>query len=219
MAIGSGGLKNLEDGAGVFGPDGGLRAELFPALRGELVVLGFAIVLGKPPFGLEQSAFLHAVERGVERALLDLESLVGGLADPRRDGVAVARTPGEGLEDEEVERALEEVEIDGRPRVSPEMLMGMRQKSPAPNCNAGSPECFRASLIRVSDTAVSESVARRALGPDYGTRSSGDGHRSMRASATPFVQPNPSCVGYSPPPARFIRSTTSYFSVIRRVSS
>ena len=34
------------------------------------------------------------------------------------------------------------------------------------------------------------------------------------ARATPLVQPNPSCAGYSPPPARFVRSMTSYFSVI-----
>src|SRR2546425_7727879 len=38
------------------------------------------------------------------------------------------------------------------------------------------------------------------------------------ASATPFVHPNPSCVGYSPPPARRCTSTTSYFSVILPVA-
>ena len=92
----------------------GLGAELFPALGGELVVLGFAVVLGESPLGLEPAALLHAVEGGVERALFDLESLVGGLADPGGDGVAVSRPPREGLEDQEVERALEEIEIDGR---------------------------------------------------------------------------------------------------------
>ena len=35
-----------------------------------------------------------------------------------------------------------------------------------------------------------------------------------KASATPFVHPKPSCVGYSPPPAGRLRSSTSYFSVI-----
>ena len=38
------------------------------------------------------------------------------------------------------------------------------------------------------------------------------------ACATPFVHPNPSCVGYSPPPARLFRSATSYFSVILPVT-
>ncbi len=38
------------------------------------------------------------------------------------------------------------------------------------------------------------------------------------ASATPLVHPNPSCVGYSPPPAWRRRSTTSYFSVILPVA-
>src|SRR5207244_10951237 len=39
------------------------------------------------------------------------------------------------------------------------------------------------------------------------------------ASATPLVHPNPSCVGYSPPPARRRTSTTSYFSVIFLVAA
>src|ERR1700730_1472323 len=30
---------------------------------------------------------------------------------------------------------------------------------------------------------------------------------------TPFVHPNPSCPGYSPPPAGLVRSFTSYFSI------
>src|SRR5207302_10252634 len=38
------------------------------------------------------------------------------------------------------------------------------------------------------------------------------------ANATPLVHPNPSCVGYSPPPARRRKSTTSYFSVILPVA-
>src|SRR5207247_10031676 len=42
---------------------------------------------------------------------------------------------------------------------------------------------------------------------------------AMSASATPWDHPNPSCVGYSPPPARASRSTTSYFSTILPVAS
>jgi len=34
------------------------------------------------------------------------------------------------------------------------------------------------------------------------------------ARATPLVQPKPSWAGYSPPPARLLMSSTSYFSVI-----
>ena len=89
-----------------------MRAELFPSGGRELVVLGFAVVLREAPLGLEPAALFHAVEGGVERALFDLQSLVGGLANPRGGGVAVARSPLQRFEDEEVEGALEEVEID-----------------------------------------------------------------------------------------------------------
>ena len=37
---------------------------------------------------------------------------------------------------------------------------------------------------------------------------------ALRRSATPLLQPKPSCVGYSTPPAGRVMSTTSYFSVI-----
>src|SRR5262245_51265444 len=78
-AIGSGGAEHLEDGAGVFGPTLCLQAELSPSRRGELVVLGLAIVLGESPLGVEPAALLHAMERRVERALFDVELVVGRL--------------------------------------------------------------------------------------------------------------------------------------------
>src|SRR5581483_4017827 len=91
------GLEDFENGARVFRPERGLGAQLLPPLGGELVVLGAAVVLGQPPLRLEPAALLHAVERGVERALLDLEPVVGGFPDPGGHGVPVARSPGEGL--------------------------------------------------------------------------------------------------------------------------
>src|SRR4051794_7685057 len=67
------------------------------------------------------------MEGGVEGAFLDPEVVVGGVADPSCDGVAVHRTPGEGLEDQEVERSLEEIEVverGGHRRGPPEVLRG-----------------------------------------------------------------------------------------------
>src|SRR3954468_18070667 len=96
-------LEHLEDGACITSEDVRLAAELFASGGRELVVLGFAVVLGHAPLALEPAAFFHAVERGIEGALLDLEVVVGGVADPPGDGIAVRRAPGEGLEDEEVE--------------------------------------------------------------------------------------------------------------------
>src|SRR5436190_2820676 len=103
---------------------GGERAgdrarELFPALslgaqlraseRREGVVLGLASGLGRAPLLGEPAFALEAMKRGVESALLDDEDVGGGLADPAADRVAVAWSPGDSFEDEEVERAGVEV--------------------------------------------------------------------------------------------------------------
>src|SRR5439155_985186 len=67
-------------------------------------------IVRQAPLALHPAALLEAVEGGVERALADLEDLAGELLDPAGGGVAVGGAPGEGLEDEQVERPLEEVE-------------------------------------------------------------------------------------------------------------
>jgi hypothetical protein len=54
------------------------------------------------------------MERGVEGAVLDVEVVLGGGPDPAGDGVAVPGAPGEGLEDQDVEGALEEIELWSR---------------------------------------------------------------------------------------------------------
>jgi hypothetical protein len=50
------------------------------------------------------------MEGRIERPCLDLEHVVGVRADHLREPVAVPRPPAEGLEDDEVECALEELE-------------------------------------------------------------------------------------------------------------
>jgi hypothetical protein len=54
---------------------------------------------------------LHAVQGGIERAIIDLEDVVGREANPLRDGEAVHRPPRQRLEDHDVERTLEQPEI------------------------------------------------------------------------------------------------------------
>jgi hypothetical protein len=63
------------------------------------------------------------VQGGVERTFAHLQDVVGELLDPAGDGVSVGGSPGQGLEDEQVERALEEVERRAR-HESHRMSMG-----------------------------------------------------------------------------------------------
>src|SRR5262249_30051660 len=69
-------------------------------------------LVGAPP-GRDPAALLDAVQRRVERALLDAEQLARVLPDALDDAVAVERPGRERLEDEEVEGALEEVGLAG----------------------------------------------------------------------------------------------------------
>ena len=56
---------------------------------------------------------LHAVERGIERAVFDLEAAVGGRLDPLRDPEAVLWTPRNRAEDQEFKGAGLEVKHRG----------------------------------------------------------------------------------------------------------
>ena len=78
----------------------------------EAVVLGLAVVVGHSPVCLDEAAALEAVERGVERALADQEGGIGGLFDPFDDGLSVSRAPAQGFEDEEVEGASHEADVE-----------------------------------------------------------------------------------------------------------
>lgn len=111
------GFEDFEDGLGVLSPLGGFGAELIAAGLGELVVLGSPVVFGEPPLGLDEAFAFESVECLVERGVFDGEDVVGALADPSGDGVAVHGVPGEGLEDQDVEGALEQVHRRMRVRV------------------------------------------------------------------------------------------------------
>ena len=61
-------------------------------------------------WGADPAASLEAVERRVQRSFLDLQDVVGDLLEPARNGVAVHGAPAQRLENENVERALEQVD-------------------------------------------------------------------------------------------------------------
>jgi len=106
-------------------PGRGLGAELRATLGRQLVELGFAVVLAAAPLALDPAALLEAVQGGVERAFTYGENVICELLDPSGDGVSVRGSPRERLEDEEVERALQEVEIGRARHASHRMSMGL----------------------------------------------------------------------------------------------
>ena len=74
------------------------------------VVLRPLVGLAHVPLGLQPSALLEAVQRGIERAGFDLEQVVGLRADGLADAVAVLGPPLQGPKNEHVEGALEELQ-------------------------------------------------------------------------------------------------------------
>ncbi len=79
-------------------------------MRSEFVEFGTPVVFGGALFGRDPFPFDQAMQGGVERALLDLEDVVGIDFDGFGDGVAVRGAAQQSTKDEEVESALQELD-------------------------------------------------------------------------------------------------------------
>src|SRR5262249_40897158 len=88
-------------------PLGGLGHELFAASARERVEARAAGVLRSAPFGGDPLACFEALQRGVERAMLDEQLVTGGLLNGSRDTLAMLWPEDQSSEDEKVKRALE----------------------------------------------------------------------------------------------------------------
>src|SRR5688572_5671925 len=119
-----GGCHHLPDDGHITRPALGLGAELASPAGGEPIELRLAVVLRESPLGLDEATCFHAVERRVQRRVLDAELTIGGLSQPAEDVVPMHGAPGEGLEDEHVEGALEDVDFSRRHRFSTKRLSG-----------------------------------------------------------------------------------------------
>src|SRR6267154_6069475 len=69
------GLQDLGYGAGQFAPGVFFGRELLAAAARELVVFGAAIVFRGAPAGFDPAAAFQAMQRRVQRALLDLQDV------------------------------------------------------------------------------------------------------------------------------------------------
>src|ERR1700723_2866691 len=101
--------QDATDGVDHGAPAVGLEVELFAAGRGQLVEARLAVILADAPVGGDPAAIFEAVQGRVERTLLDLENVVGGVLDDVRDGMAVGRAHDQGLQYEHVERAEQQL--------------------------------------------------------------------------------------------------------------
>src|SRR5712692_5356808 len=91
-------------------PTGMLRREMPPARGGQAVKFCAPVICGSSPFAFDPSFLQEPLERGIERAVLDLENVLRGLLDELGDAVAVHRPPAKRAQDEQVQGSLQEVE-------------------------------------------------------------------------------------------------------------
>src|SRR5688572_8323043 len=84
--------------------------ELLLAGRGDAVELDALLRLAQRPLALHPALFFKAMERGVERSGFDLQRFGGLRGDGLPDGVAMLRSPLQRLEDEHVQRALQQLQ-------------------------------------------------------------------------------------------------------------
>src|SRR5580704_5965283 len=102
----SGGLDNPRDCAHDALKLRDLDAQLFLPGGGEGVVAGAAVTGRHSPLGSDPTFQQHALQRGVERAFLHLENIIGGVLNILGNFVTVKfPADGECLEDEQVECA------------------------------------------------------------------------------------------------------------------
>src|SRR5258706_12859236 len=95
-------------GAGVAAPGRRLLLEPAPSGGRERVVARAPVVLGRTPPRLHEPLAVETMEGLVEGRVLDAEVARGHVADHAGDAVTMARARGQGAEDEEVERSLDE---------------------------------------------------------------------------------------------------------------
>src|SRR5438309_429119 len=87
------------------------RMSCFSTMRFSL--RGALPLVGEPPLAVHQPALLEAVQGDIEGTVGDVERAGRRVADDAGDAMPVARAPRDRLENEDVERALEQVDRGG----------------------------------------------------------------------------------------------------------
>src|SRR5271163_2866555 len=82
----------------------------FPC-RCERVVFRFALIFRLAPFARDPALVFEAIERGIERALLDFQAVLRDLLNAKKNTVAVEGAERDGFKYEHIEGALQKVEL------------------------------------------------------------------------------------------------------------
>jgi len=108
LLLGGGWSHHERDGACQRLPAGFLRRQVFAPVRCEAVVLEFTVpLLVQLPLPDHQPFALEPMQRRIQRAVLDLQHLVGGLGEVLGNVVSVRGAELQRAQDEHVERALQ----------------------------------------------------------------------------------------------------------------
>src|SRR5690348_7815892 len=102
------GTEHERDGFRQPPPIAGFFRELFAAGGGELVEARTSIVVGNAPLGTHPTRGLEALERRIERSVIDEQRALRRVLNRERDTVPVVRSEREGAQDQKIECALEE---------------------------------------------------------------------------------------------------------------
>src|SRR5437762_1013496 len=105
------GLEHRGHRSGEPEPRARLATQVLASGAGERVVTGAAVVLRDAPPRCDPALVLESPERRVERTLFDDQHVARGPLDPARDAETVLLAAGQRLQDDETERALQEIAV------------------------------------------------------------------------------------------------------------
>ena len=106
--------EHFRNGGRQAAPARALERQLSPAGRRDAVVLRALIVVGELPLRVDPALPLETMQRRIEGTVIDVEHLIGAGAERNADTVAVLGSPLQGPQNQQVERALEQIRLLSR---------------------------------------------------------------------------------------------------------
>ena len=99
-------IHDLRDRPGEFFPARGLAAQMGTTGASERIEPRSSIIRRGAPFGGDPTLLKKALQRGIQRTMVDAQNVVGTSLDGASDSVTMNRPKNKGLENEHVESSL-----------------------------------------------------------------------------------------------------------------